>query len=304
MNVRINRKDITFLSKGIECSAWLYLPKSEHQVPVIILAHGLGCTKEMRLDAYSERFTQAGYACFVFDYRNLGESGGTERQNINVKSQLEDWEAAISFVKNMDEVDSKRIGLFGTSFSGGHVIATAAKDKEIAAVISQCPFTSGISSSSAINLFSTIKIITLAIADVLSRLMGLKPVKINLAGPKWSTALIPVTDYQGYFNLVPEKSNFKPKVWAGIAFQIMTYEPGKSVKDVDCPIYFGICDKDTVTPAKKSSEYAAQAPRGVIKNYPYGHFEIYEGDAFEIATSDYIEFMDENLQKKKSMPKV
>lgn len=63
------------------------------------MAHGLGGTREMRLDEYAERFAAAGYACFLFDYRNFGASDGNKRQLINVRMQLEDWESAIEHVK-------------------------------------------------------------------------------------------------------------------------------------------------------------------------------------------------------------
>ena len=90
------RLDVRFSSGDAECAAWLYLPEGEEPRPVIVMAHGLGGIREMRLDAYAERFCEVGYACLVFDYRHFGASGGSPRQLLDVDRQLEDWAAAIS----------------------------------------------------------------------------------------------------------------------------------------------------------------------------------------------------------------
>ncbi|MDL2424944.1 CocE/NonD family hydrolase, partial [Pseudomonas sp. BAgro211] len=87
-----------------------------------------------------------GYACLVFDYRHFGDSEGMPRQLLDVKKQLQDWKAAVAFVRTQKEVNGRRVILWGTSFSGGHVLSTAAEDMQVAAVVSQCPFTDGVAS--------------------------------------------------------------------------------------------------------------------------------------------------------------
>ena len=77
--------------------------------PVVILGHGLGATREMRLDAFAERFAQAGIAALAFTYRHFGDSGGQPRQLLSIKRQLADWDAAIAWVKNRRDVDGTRI---------------------------------------------------------------------------------------------------------------------------------------------------------------------------------------------------
>lgn len=295
MNTEYTRKDVTFSSHGSNCVAWLYLPKTEHPAPVIVMAHGLGGVKEMGLDAYGDQFCKAGYACLIFDYRYFGASEGKFRQMIHVRSQLEDWEAAIKYAGANPLVNGKKMALFGTSFSGGHVIATAAKHNELLAIVSQCPFTDGIASALAMNPFSSVKVTTLAIADEISRLTGFHPVKVQLAGPPWSTALMPVHDYQSYTNLIPKDFPVDEIVCARTAFEVLTYFPGKQAKNVNCPIYFAICDKDTVAPAKRSSQYAKQAKYGEVKHYNCGHFDIYHGNDFDVAVKDYIAFYKKHL---------
>ena len=45
-----------------------------------VMAHGLGGVRQMRLDAFAERFSSAGYRCLVFDYRHFGAGAGEPRQ--------------------------------------------------------------------------------------------------------------------------------------------------------------------------------------------------------------------------------
>ena len=107
------------------------------------MAHGFSGVREQRLDAYAERFAQAGMAVLVFDYRHFGASEGEPRQLLSIARQLEDWRAAVAHARSLEGIDTKRIALWGSSFSGGHVIATAAKDPDVAAVVSQAPYTDG-----------------------------------------------------------------------------------------------------------------------------------------------------------------
>ena len=94
------RHDVSFTSGEDTCAAWLYLPAGVASPPVVILGHGLGATREMRLDAFAERFAQAGIAALAFTYRHFGDSGGQPRQLLSIKRQLADWDAAIAWVKD------------------------------------------------------------------------------------------------------------------------------------------------------------------------------------------------------------
>jgi hypothetical protein len=142
-----DRSDVRFRSGAEECGAWLYRPEDEGPRPIVVLGHGLGAVKEMRLDAYAERFLAAGFGALVFDYRHFGASGGEPRQLLDIARQLEDWRAAVSFAHGLPWVDPDRVAIFGSSFGGGHAILTAANDPRIAAAIAQCPFTDGLSSA-------------------------------------------------------------------------------------------------------------------------------------------------------------
>ena len=91
------RKDVEFLSQGTRCRAWHY-PTATPQA-CIVMAHGLGGTRDAGLEPYAQRFADAGFAVLLFDYRHFGASDGEPRQLLSVSKQLQDWRAAISFAE-------------------------------------------------------------------------------------------------------------------------------------------------------------------------------------------------------------
>src|SRR3954467_3836536 len=111
------RLDVAFPSDGDHCKAWLFMPDAERP-PLAILGHGLGATREFGLEAYAERFADAGIAALAFTYRHFGDSGGQPRQLLDIERQLGDWAAALAYARNLDGVDHQRIALWGTSFGG------------------------------------------------------------------------------------------------------------------------------------------------------------------------------------------
>lgn len=105
----LRRTDVQFRSGGARCAAWLYLPDQRKPHPVIVMAHGLGGTREMRLDAYAEKFCTAGYACLVFDCRHFGVSGGQPRQLLDIKRRLQDWRSAVAHARAQEELDATHV---------------------------------------------------------------------------------------------------------------------------------------------------------------------------------------------------
>ena len=140
----MDRRDVNFDSSGTACAAWLYEAEPGSRRPCVVLAHGFGATRIARLDAYAERFAQAGLHALAFDYRGFGDSQGEPRQLLDIHGQLDDWRSAVEFARTIDGVDPERIVLWGSSFSGGHVAVLAAEDARVAAAISQAPFMDGL----------------------------------------------------------------------------------------------------------------------------------------------------------------
>ncbi|EXD35657.1 dienelactone hydrolase family protein [Acinetobacter sp. 479375] len=284
--------DIEFQSGDLKCRAYLYRPDQSTASPIIVMAHGLGGTRKMRLTAFAERFVKEGYACLVFDYRYFGDSDGKPRQLLDIQCQLEDWKAAIRYARSLPNIDASHIVRWGSSFSGGHVLATAAQDANICAVISQCPFTDGLASSMAVNPITSSKLTALAIRDRIGATLGQKTVMVKLAGHPNETALMTAPDaYAGILSLTQDIPDYKNYVAARFALDIIRYYPGRKTSKIKAPVLFCICENDTVAPAKTTLRHANRTPQKEIKTYSYGHFEIYTGDAFEHVVKDQIDFL-------------
>ena len=103
------------------------------------MANAITAVKEMVLPAYAERFAAAGIASLAFDFRFLGESGGEPRSQIFAAAQIDDLRNAISWLSAQPEVDANRIGAWGASFGGAHVLYLASFDKRIKAAVASVP---------------------------------------------------------------------------------------------------------------------------------------------------------------------
>lgn len=292
----MDRLDTTFSSAGSDCAAWLYQPDGAAPHPLVVMAHGFSATREQRLDAYAQRFRAAGIGALVFDYRHFGASAGQPRQLLDIRKQLTDYRAAIAHARGLDWVDSERIALFGSSFSGGHVITVAADDARIAAIVSQCPFTDGLASLPKLGLRNIARATAAGLRDQLGALAGRPPHYIPAVGPPGSFAVMSTPDAQpGFEALTPPETLWENRVAARVALQVGIYRPGRAATRLVCPALFCVCDRDAITPAAQTLKYAATAPRGEIKRYPVGHFEIYVGDSWEQAVADQTEFLTRSL---------
>ncbi len=139
------RKDIEFKTDdGTILRGWHYVPGSgAGKYPTIVMAHGYSAVKEMYLDKFAEKFETAGFASLVFDNRNFGASDGKVRQEIDPWQQIRDYRDAITFAETLPQPIRTRIGVWGSSYSGAHVIVVGATDRRVKCVSAQVPLISG-----------------------------------------------------------------------------------------------------------------------------------------------------------------
>jgi dipeptidyl aminopeptidase/acylaminoacyl peptidase len=156
-------RDITLWSDGTRLSGVLLYPKDRQEgerLPALVLCNGWGGTKAFLMrSGIAPRFAAAGYVVINYDYRGWGDSDGRlvvrgempepdKDGTVTVKAQAirdvvdpvdqqKDIDAAVSYVYGESLVDNDRIGIWGTSFGGGHVIYRAAHDSRIACVVAQ-----------------------------------------------------------------------------------------------------------------------------------------------------------------------
>jgi dienelactone hydrolase len=149
----------TIVSEGTRIAAEIFAPKSpaSDKLPTIIMSHGWGGTAQsLRPDAIA--FAQAGYLVITFDYRGWGKSDARlvasekaiekrdgklvaevkeVREVVDPIDQTTDIMNAIHWAVGEKQCDPKRIGLWGSSYSGGHVVYVAARDPRVRAFVSQ-----------------------------------------------------------------------------------------------------------------------------------------------------------------------
>lgn len=290
------RLDIAFPSGDGHCAGWLYPgPDGARGIPCVVMAHGFGACKEGRLDAFAERFVAAGMAALVFDYRHFGHSSGEPAQLVDIRRQHEDWQAAVARARSLESVDPDRIALWGSSFSGGHVIWVAARDARIAAVVSQVPYASGPATLRKTGPGRLVRLVLAGLRDQLGGSRG-HPHYVPIVGPPGSLAAMTTDDAaRAYPSMYPAGFEFRNEVPARVALRLGTYNPGRDARRVRCPLLVVVGERDTITPPGAAVKMAKRAPRAELARFPGTHFEVYSGERFEWAAGLATDFLSRSL---------
>ena len=144
MSEDLNVEQVSFQVEGTTVRGDLYTPAGEADAwPVVVMAGGWCYVKELRQPDYAKEFAANGLAALIIDYRNFGASDGEPRQHLDPWRQIEDYRSAISYVASRPDLDAERIGVWGISYSGGHVIILSAVDHRVKAAVSNVPVIDG-----------------------------------------------------------------------------------------------------------------------------------------------------------------
>lgn len=291
---------IEFASGGVTCRGWYFPARGDAfaaaaGAPCVVLAHGLGGTVDAGLLPFAERFAAAGLHALAFDYRHFGCSEGEPRQLLDIDRQLDDWQAAVRFARTLPGVDPDRIALWGTSFSGGHVISVAVRDRQIAAVIAQCPMLDGLSALRNMldyaGMMHAVHLTVLGLYDLLRAALRLSPIMMPVVGEPGSRALLTSSDaLAGYQRIAPPE--WRNEICARASLILGSYRPGLQAGKLPCRILIQHCDQDTLLPPQAALAAVRRAGRRAeLVRYPIGHFDIFLGEAFERAVADEIDFL-------------
>jgi fermentation-respiration switch protein FrsA (DUF1100 family) len=286
--------DVTIPSAGESLAAWLYRPAGATEaVPCVVMAHGFSATREEGLAPYAEAFAAAGLAALVFDYRYFGDSTGEPRQLLDIGAQRADYRAAISHARGLEGIDPARIVLWGSSFSGGHVMALAQEDPAVAAVIAQAPFTDGLAIVKVTPKANLLRAAADGVRDQVGALLGRPPVMLPAVGAPGSYATMTAPEAEpGFLGIVSPDSKWRNEVAARVMLTLASQNPARGVDKLGMPFLVCVCDKDATTPPQNAVKAAERAPRGELRRYPLGHFEIY---ADEQARADQVQFLQRHV---------
>lgn len=288
------RSDVSFTSGGLACAAWLFRPAADPPHPCVVLAHGFAGTREVRLDAYAQHFARAGIAALVFDYRHFGASAGEPRQLLDVARQLEDWRAALAFARAQPDLDAGRLAIWGTSFSGGHVLTLGAEDAGLAAIVAQVPFCDP--GGALREPRQALRLLAAGLRDRARGWRGRPPLEIPVVGAPGELAVLTSPDaLPGYRALVPPGASWRNAVAARVILQVPRYRPIDGAARIASPLLLCIADHDVLTPPGPALAVARRARRATVERYPCQHFEIYLGDLFARAVADQTAFLARHL---------
>ncbi|MEM0204033.1 MAG: alpha/beta hydrolase [Archaeoglobaceae archaeon] len=250
----------------------------------VVMAHGFGAVKDLLLQ-YAEKFGKS-FSLLLFDYRHFGRSKGEPRQLISIKKQIEDWKRAVEYAKGK----YKSVALWGSSFSGGHVLEIASH-YEVDAVVSQVPFVDGLAVAKAMGLKS-VKFATLGVIDLFASPFG--GYRVPIAG---RNGFLP----EDYLRLIEEHKKrystdipWENSTFARISLSIPFYRPIRRVSRIRCPVFYLVAENDVITPASATFKAVERTREAELMTLKCGHFDVYL-DFFEESSNRELEFLKKHL---------
>jgi fermentation-respiration switch protein FrsA (DUF1100 family) len=285
------RQDVEFQADGPRLRGWLYTPEaSAPPFATVVMAHGFSAVKEMYLDRFAEAFAEAGLAALVFDHRNFGASDGTPRQEIDPWDQVHDYRDAITYACTRPEVDRERIGIWGSSYSGGHVLVVGAIDRRVKCIAAQVPLVSGSRNASRLVRSDFVAGLREQLdEDREARFKGQAPAMVPVVSEDpLGPAVLPTPDSYQWFTETgrTRAPAWKNEVTLRSVDLFMAYEPGAYIERIaPTPLLMVVARGDHLTPADLALDAYSRAPEPKrLELLPGGHFDAYVGEGFQQAS--------------------
>lgn len=288
------RKDIEFKTEdGVTLRGWHFPAQGvDGPAPTVVMAHGFSATKEIFLDDFAAVFAKAGIGAIVYDHRNIGASDGEPRGHIDPWAQINGYRDAITWAQSLPDVDENRIGVWGSSYSGGHVLVVAAIDRRVKCVVSQVPLTYGLETAQRLirgDMWAGLR--GMFDADRAARLNGEAPATMKVAAPEGEPCALPTADTYEFFTEFTKtrETNWKNEVTLHSIELFTEYEPADYIARIaPTPLLLVVAAGDHLTPFDMTARAYEQAlePKKLLV-LPGGHFDAYTGDAF--ATSSVVQ---------------
>lgn len=285
--------DLEFVSEGVTLRGRFYEADAAGQRPVVVLAHGFSAVAH-QLEPQARAFAAAGFHAFAYDHAGFGRSDGEPRQEVDPPRQLRGYRDAVSLVRTVPQVHPARIALWGSSFSGGHVLQAAALDPRVSAVISQAPFISG-SGLLALRPDHD-EFVAALFAEREARSAGAAATLIPVVAPGDDPAALPGEDGYAWFTRTGGPT-WKNEVTLSSFEAVRAYEPAWWIERISPrPLLMVVAAEDAVTPtahAEAAFERAGEPKR--LVRVPGGHFDVYVGAGFDQAMGVSIAWLREHL---------
>lgn len=291
----MTRSDLSLSSHGDTLAAWHYRAETDAWTtaagrPCVVMAHGFGATKDAGLTPFAERFAAAGADVVIFDYRGFGTSAGSPRQNVDHRRHRDDYRSVVTQVRGLAGIDPDRIVLWGSSYSGGHVVAVAAGDPRVAAVISQGAAMDGLAAVVEIIKYAGVvhllRLTAHALRGVVQRDYSIPIV----AAPGELAAITSHDGLSGYEVIMGP--TFENRMLARGILPILINRPVASAAKLSMPLMLVVAASDTIAPPSAVERVATRAKGRVqVERFDVGHFDIYQGETFEKSAAAQVGFL-------------
>jgi len=295
----VRRTNVEFeVDGGVKLRGWLFVPPGEGRRPAITMAHGYAGVKEHGIEPFAKAFAEAGFVVLLHDHRGFGASEGTPRQDVDPWRQVADWRRAISYLESLDVVDPKRIGLWGTSYAGGHAIVLGATERRLRAVVAQVPTISGFEQGLRRIPPESVHLIEEMFAeDDRAQLRGEPPRRqaIVSADPAVAASYRAKDAIDFYLQPVPEGA-WENDVTVRSTRAARMYEPGQWIARVSpTPLLMVVATHDTITltDLELAAYERALEPKRLV-TIGGGHFDPYLG-GFKTSSTAAVEWFRQHL---------
>ncbi len=280
----VERSDIAFQAgDGTTLRGWLYRPETNGTphtpTPGVVMTHGFAAVKEHHLDAFARRFSALGLTVLLYDHRNCGASDGFPRYELDPWQQIRDTRDAITWLCAQPGIDRERIGLWGSSYSGGHALVLGAIDRRVRCVVAQVPTISGYQQSLRRVRPDAIAAMRDGFdADRVARFRGAEPAtRAVVPARPGDPAVYPGDDARAFYLSAEPDRSWPNAVTLRSLEMASEYEPGVYVPRITpTPLLMIVADRDDVTPTDLALEAFGNArePKKLVL-VRGGHFSPY-----------------------------
>lgn len=298
------RADVSIPSQGDELSAWHLTGEGDAFAgpagrPCVVMATGMGGTKDSGLLPFAEAFAGAGLDALPFDYRGFGESGGEPRQLAWPPRHREDLAAAIEFAKGLDGVDPNRIVLWGWSWGGSHCLYRAtAKPDGIVAMVLVGPDADGLATFQHLAKQGGVKWLVpmnLAITrDLIAKARGLPPVTLPIVAAPGAPGVLTTEESEPRYTALAGPT-WRNEVTARVGLIELANRGVARAKELKVPVLVQNGEYDSIPPPSSVRKVAWEAKgHSEMREYPCGHFDFFL-DLKDRVIEDQLSFLGRHL---------
>ena len=286
---RFATRTLAFDADGDTCRGTLYLPAGDDEdPPTVVMAPGLGAERTFGYPAVAERFADAGYAAFLFDYREFGASDG-DSQAVHPANQRADYEAAIDRVGRVDAV-GREIVLWGASLSAAHVLTLAAERRDVDAVIGAVPMLDGRAIARRRGGRYLARSGLAGIRDLLGYRLGRGRTVPIVGGTEELAAITEPGTKRKYLDLVDRESTWRNETPARSLLRVANYRPVERIAEIRAPTLLLAGTDDAIVDSDAVVSAGERLSRGTVVSMPADHFSPF-GEDFEPAVGHQLSFL-------------